>query len=67
METLIYMVVFNFIVLMIAFKTKMGLYTVSPEKQWKEAHDKFEKNLNALKKIEIDNFKMDTGHMYESE
>ncbi len=49
MEILIYMVIFNFLVLRIAFKTKIGLYTISPEKRWKKANDKFEKNLSALK------------------
>jgi hypothetical protein len=66
METVIFLAIFNFIVLLIAFKTKLFLYTVTPEKQWEKENKEFDKNLEAINNIEVANYKLGSGHLYEN-
>jgi hypothetical protein len=66
METFLFLAIFNFIILLISFKTKLFLYTITPEKQWEKENEEFEKNLEAINKIEIANYKLGSGHLYET-
>ncbi|MCX7549788.1 hypothetical protein [Xanthomarina sp. F2636L] len=66
MTIVIYLSILNIIVLIFAFISKKILYTVTPEKQWSHALEEFDSNYKSLDKIEIDNFIMSSGHLYEN-
>lgn len=65
MEYIILVFVVNAVILTFAFITKKGLYTVTPEKQWADNLNEFDKNLKAIEKIKMSNFKLGSGHLYE--
>ncbi len=65
MQILILFILFNAIVLFIAFKTKHFLYTVTPEEQWKDELDKFDYNYKKLEELNIkDTYKLSSEHIY---
>jgi hypothetical protein len=66
MESIIFIILFNLIILILAFKTKIGLYTITPEEQWEDALNAFDGNYMAIQNIDNQSgFKLGTGHMYE--
>ncbi|WP_296384481.1 hypothetical protein [Winogradskyella sp.] len=65
MQILILLILFNVIVLFIAFKTKRFLYTITPEEQWKDELDKFDRNYKELEELNVKNdYKLSTNHIY---
>ena len=67
MSIILLIIVFNASVLLIAFKTKKFLYTVSPEKQWSKAIKEFDENLKAIDQIgNTTNYKLGTNHIYNT-
>ncbi|BAO77519.1 hypothetical protein [Winogradskyella sp. PG-2] len=65
MQILILIILFNTIVLFIAFKTKRFLYTIPPEEQWKDELDKFDSNYKKLEELNIiDTYKLSSEHIY---
>ncbi|GGG45358.1 hypothetical protein [Bizionia arctica] len=65
METVIFLAIFNMIVLLIAIKTKKYLYTITPEKQWSKEIEEFDKNYKIIENIDVDNYTLGSGHLYE--
>ncbi|MDO7171304.1 hypothetical protein [Mariniflexile sp. AS56] len=65
MESLIFIAIFNVLLLLVAFKTKIGLYTVTPENQWQDAVNLFEENKKAIDDLDLSDYKLGSGHIYE--
>lgn len=65
MNALLLLILFNATILIFAFKTKIGLYTITPEQQWKKEIDEFDNNLKSIENIETFNYKLGSGHLYE--
>lgn len=63
----IIILIVNAVILTFTFITKKGLYTVTPEKQWADILNEFDKNFKAIKKIKISNFKLGFGHLYRED
>lgn len=65
MSILILLILFNVVVLFIGIKTKTFLYTITPETQWKKELDRFDSNLEILKKTDASNtYKLGNHHIY---
>lgn len=65
MIPIIIITVFNLIILFFAYKTKIGLYAITPEEQWKDVIERFNKNLKAIDDLEkISDYKLGSGHVY---
>ncbi|CAH8283143.1 hypothetical protein EV196_102118 [Mariniflexile fucanivorans] len=65
MESILILSIFNIVILLFAFRTKRGLYTITPEKQWSKNIKEFDKNLKSIDDIDLSNYKLGSGHLYE--
>ena len=66
MTTLISLTIFNIAILAFAFITKKFLYTITPEKQWSEATNAFDKNKKELDNLDLSDYKLGSGHIYNN-
>lgn len=65
MKDIMLVFVVNAVILTFAFIVKKGSYTVTPEKQWADNLNQFDKNFKAIEKIKISNIKLGFGLLYE--
>jgi hypothetical protein len=66
MEALLLLIIINAVVLIFAFKTKIGLYTLSPEQQWKKELNEFDNTIKAIERLEQESdFKIGPDHIYK--
>lgn len=66
MEALLLLILINAVVLIFAFKTKMGLFTISPEEQWKKEIDEFDNTIKSIEQLEHESdFKIGPDHIYK--
>ncbi|QXP59076.1 hypothetical protein [Olleya sp. HaHaR_3_96] len=56
--------IFNLVILIITIISKKGLYTISPEKQWRKEIDAFDKNFKTLEKLDLSDYKINNTHLY---
>ncbi len=66
MNAILILILFNAIVLMIAFKMKKFLYTVTPEKQWEKNIKEFDANIKAIHNLDLSDYKLGSDHMYKN-
>lgn len=66
MESILTLALFNLAVLLIAFRTKIGLYSITPEKQWSKNINEFDKNFKSIENIDLSNYKLGSGHLYDN-
>ena len=66
MTSIIGIALCNILILIFAFITKIGLYTVSPEEEWADNLKEFDTNLKAIENMDsVSEFNLGTGHLYE--
>ncbi len=53
MESILTLALFNLAVLLFAFITKRGLYTMTPGKQWSKNTNEFDKNFKSIEDIDL--------------
>ncbi|AUC76730.1 hypothetical protein [Olleya sp. Bg11-27] len=56
--------IFNLVILIITIISKKGLYTISPEKQWRKEIDAFDKKFKTLEKLDLSDYKINNTHLY---
>lgn len=66
MESILTLALFNLAVLLFAFITKRGLYTMTPGKQWSKNTNEFDKNFKSIEDIDLSNYKLGSGHVYDN-
>ena len=65
---IIYLTLFNLLILAFAFITKKGLYSVTPEEEWADNLNTFNKNVKAIDVIcDSPNHKLNHGHLYNND
>lgn len=68
MEPIIFSALFNMIILLVVFLTKKNdflIYDITPEEQWAENLNKIDENIKAIENLDVFNYKLGSGHLYE--
>lgn len=67
-STILYIIIiFNLLILVFAFITKKGLYTITPEKQWANNLKAFDENIKTIDELCAScEYKIGDGHIYNN-